>query len=105
MGSLLNQARFGKAGMNWAMFPALTTVVLVMMMMFLAHAMVVTFLVLAHAIVFSMAFTHTHAMVVVGLDLLMFFRRLQECQRPCITDMNRCKKEKSRTEKAHHLLS
>merc|ERR1719223_2658964 len=45
--------------------------------------------------VFSMAFTHTHAMVVVGLDLLMFFRRLQECQRPCITDMNRCKKEKS----------
>jgi uncharacterized protein YifN (PemK superfamily) len=68
---LLNQAGFGKTGVDRMVFPALASVVAVV---FLVLFFVVThaLLVLAHTVMFSMALAHAHALMM-GLHLLMFF--------------------------------
>jgi len=53
-----------------AVFPALTVVVVVLMfLVFFAHTVMSTLLVLAHTVMFSLAHAHT----MVGLHLLVFF--------------------------------
>jgi hypothetical protein len=96
---LLNQTGFGKPGVNWPVFPALTSVMTFVVVLLVAIlGMLVS--------VLSVPLAHAHAfMRVMWLNLLVFFGRLEEGQRSCISNMNRCKKEKSCADKTHHLLS
>ena len=96
----LKQTGFGETGVDRAVFPAFTSVVVPVVVFVLVLVASVRALLEA---VLLMMLAHAHA--VMWLDLLVFFGRLQEGQRSCISNVNRSKKEKSCTDEAHHLLS
>jgi hypothetical protein len=68
---LLNQAGFGEAVVDRAVFPALTPVVTVVFLM-LVFVVTHTVLVLAHTVMLAMTLAHAHA-VMMGLHLLVLF--------------------------------